>query len=254
MIAETKLIPDVTKKIGSVKFSCISPEEIRKMSACNVIKPDTYDDEGFPLELGLMDLHMGVIEPGLRCRTCGCKVDDCPGHFGSIELAQPIVHVGFVKDIKMLLESTCAKCGRLMLNPEQIESCKNDIANMKDLGADIIDVKNLSKVSAKNASKTVCPHCGAPQHKIKLDKPTGFREENDEGSYEKLSSRQVRERLERIPDEDLVALGLNPATCRPEWMVLTVLAVPPVTVRPSITLDSGVRGRPDPQAGRHHQD
>ena len=112
----------ITKRIGSIKFSCVSPEEIRKMSATKVITADTYDDEGYPIEMGLMDPHMGVIEPGLRCKTCGCKVDECPGHFGHIDLAMPVIHVGFIKDIKSLLECTCSQCGRLMLSPEEVEA------------------------------------------------------------------------------------------------------------------------------------
>ena len=75
--------PGITKRIGSIKFSCVSPEEIRKMSATKVITADTYDEEGYPIEMGLMDPHMGVIEPGLRCKTCGCKVDECPGQGSS---------------------------------------------------------------------------------------------------------------------------------------------------------------------------
>ena len=55
----------ISKRIGSIKFSCVSPDEIRRMSATKVLTADTYDDEGFPIEMGLMDLHMGVIEPGL---------------------------------------------------------------------------------------------------------------------------------------------------------------------------------------------
>src|SRR5205807_1579672 len=57
--------------------------------------------------------------------------------------------------------------------------------------------------------------------------------------------RRVRERLERIPNEDLRVLGMNPEVARPEWMVLTALLVPPVTVRPSITLESGDRSEDD---------
>ena len=112
----------ITKRIGSIKFSCVSPDEIRRMSATKIITADTYDDEGYPIEMGLMDPHMGVIEPGLRCKTCGCKVDECPGHFGHIDLAMPVIHVGFIKDIKMLLESTCSSCGRLMLSEDQIQA------------------------------------------------------------------------------------------------------------------------------------
>ncbi len=233
----------ITKRIGTIKFSCVSPEEIRKMSATKIITADTYDDEGYPIDMGLMDPHMGVIEPGLRCKTCGCKVDECPGHFGHIDLAMPVIHVGFIKDIKMMLESTCRKCGRIMLSPEQIDARRGSMNRMEELGGDTIDAKNFSKETAKDAStKGICPYCGEEQIKIKLDKPTTFREVDDN---HKLTPKEVRERLERIPDEDLITLGMDPGTCRPEWMILTALAVPPVTVRPSITLDSGDRSEDD---------
>src|SRR5437879_12504121 len=65
------------------------------MSATKIITADTYDDDGFPIDMGLMDSHLGVIEPGLRCKTCGGKVDDCPGHFGHIDLAMPVMHVAW---------------------------------------------------------------------------------------------------------------------------------------------------------------
>ena len=51
----------IDKKIGSIKFSCISPDEIRNMSAVKIITADTYDDEGYPIQGGLMDSRMGVI-------------------------------------------------------------------------------------------------------------------------------------------------------------------------------------------------
>ena len=237
------MISNITKKIGSIKFSCVSPDEIRRMSAVKIITADTYDDEGWPIAGGLMDPHMGIIEPGLRCKTCGLKLDECPGHFGHIDLAMPVIHVGFIKDIKLMLESTCRSCGRLMLPPEEIKARQKRMDDILDMGGDTIDQKLYSKEVAKDASsKGVCPYCGAEQIKIKLDKPTTFREVSDN---HKLTAKEVRERLERIPDDDLRALGMDPATCRPEWMVLTALAVPPVTVRPSITLDSGDRSEDD---------
>lgn len=233
----------ITKRIGSIKFTCISPDEIRRMSATKVITADTYDDEGYPIEMGLMDPRMGVIEPGLRCKTCANRVDECPGHFGHIDLALPVIHVGFIKDIRMLLESTCRACGRLMLTPEQISAAAIEVEQMEELGGDSMDVKSFAKDIAKGAStKGLCPHCNAEQIKIKLDKPTTFREVDDN---HKLTPKEVRERLERITDEDLATLGFDPTACRPEWMVLTALAVPPVTVRPSITLDSGDRSEDD---------
>ncbi len=60
-----------------------------------------------------------------------------------------------------------------------------------------------------------------------------------------LTPSMIRERLERVSDEDLEVLGFNPKVARPEWMVLQVLPVPPVYVRPSITLESGIRSEDD---------
>ena len=45
-----------------------------------------------------------------------------------------------------------------------------------------------------------------------------------------------------ISDEDLYRLGLNVDYARPEWMVLTVLPVPPPAVRPSISVDGTSQG------------
>ena len=113
----------ITKRIGKMEISVLSPNELRKMSATKVITADTYDDDGFPITMGLMDQRLSVIEPGLRCKTCGLKVgkDKCPGHFGHIDLAMPVVHVGFVKTIRNSLRSTCRKCGRLLLSDQQIK-------------------------------------------------------------------------------------------------------------------------------------
>ncbi|MFH1211769.1 MAG: DNA-directed RNA polymerase subunit A', partial [Candidatus Woesearchaeota archaeon] len=43
----------------------------------------------------------------------------------------------------------------------------------------------------------------------------------------------------------LKVFGLNPKVMRPEWMVLTIFPIPPVTMRPSITLDTGERSEDD---------
>jgi DNA-directed RNA polymerase subunit A' len=230
----------VSKRIGSIKFSCISPDEIRKMGSHRIITADTYDDDGFPIPLGLMDTHLGVIEPSLKCSTCGNKDKDCNGHFGHIDLAMPVIHVGYVKEIKKLLSSTCRSCGKLLLNEEEVKKFNEDIDEAEGIGGEL-EWRLKAKDTAKDASQTqICPHCGAERRKIALDKPTTFREDGH-----KLTPKEVRERLERIPDEDLRPLGIDAKSCRPEWMVLTALPVPPVTVRPSITLESGDRSEDD---------
>jgi len=102
------------KAIAGVEFQLFSPEQIRKLSAVKITIPDTYDEDGYPISGGLADQHLGVIDPGLKCKTCGGRMRSCGGHFGHIELVRPVVHVGFAKTVYLLLRSTCRKCGRAL--------------------------------------------------------------------------------------------------------------------------------------------
>lgn len=227
------------KRIGSIEFGLLSPKEIRKMSVRKIIWADTYDDDGFPYPQGLMDLHLGVIDPGLRCKTCDNKASDCPGHFGHIELAKPVIHVGYTRLIRKLLRVTCRNCGRILLSPEEIH---------KVLGPE--DERNEDVITEKDIKKErVCPYCSDHQLKINFEKPTTFSEvwvgEDGKKTEHKLTPADIRARLEKVPGEDLCLLGINPAVARPEWTLLTVLPVPPVTMRPSIILENGQRSEDD---------
>ena len=64
-------VAKIPKRIDSIKFSLMDPNEIRKMSAVEVKTADTYKDDGHAFKQGLMDPKMGVIDPGIRCETCG---------------------------------------------------------------------------------------------------------------------------------------------------------------------------------------
>jgi len=89
-----------------IKFGVYSPEQIRAMSVAKLTVPDTYNEDGYPIDNGLLDQRLGVIEPGLVCKTCGGRARECPGHFGHIELVRPVIHPEFAKIIYMLLRST----------------------------------------------------------------------------------------------------------------------------------------------------
>ncbi len=233
-------VNSITKKIGEIYFSLLSPNEIRKMSATKVITADTYDEDGFPIAMGLMDPRMGVIEPGLRCKTCGQRVgkDKCPGHFGHIDLAMPVIHVGHIKIIRDCLRSTCRECGHLLLTKKEQDDFLDELKTYEYEGRPKTYLFKQIIKEARKAPK--CPHCGREVGKIELDKPTTLRENG-----KKLTPSEIREWLEKIRDEDLPLLDINVKASRPEWTILTVLPVPPVTVRPSVTLQSGERSEDD---------
>jgi DNA-directed RNA polymerase subunit A' len=228
------------KRIDSISFGLFSAQELKKIAVAKIITPELYDREGYPVDGGLMDIRMGVIDPGLRCKTCGQKLKECPGHFGFMDLARPVLHINYISTILDLLRINCKDCGRLLEGEEKVQAHikkmevaereKRTKAKQKDIRTFVAKLKNIKK----------CPHCNVKQPKIMLEKPSTILADG-----KRITPTEIRARLERINDLDLACVGINPKEARPEWMVLTVLPVPPVTIRPSITLESGERSEDD---------
>ncbi len=230
------------RKIMALKFGLLSPEHVRKISEARIVTADTYDEDGYPFDGGLMDPRLGVVDPGLKCKTCGSRVGECPGHFGHIELARPVIHIGYAKLVYKILRAICRSCSKVKLPEEKIEDYRERLRTARRTGQNFDEIVDEILKSARTAKK--CPHCEEELFEVKFDKPSGYIEVM-EGSKNRLSPTDVRERLEKIPDPDAEILGFDTEVSRPEWMELTVLPVPPVTARPSITLESGERSEDD---------
>ncbi len=232
------------KTIGGINFAVFSPSEVRRYSVAEVTQPETYDEDGMPVQGGLMDNRLGTLEPGQKCGTCGSTAGRCPGHFGHIELAEPVLHIAFVDEINRLIQSSCRSCGRILLPQAELDAYRVRLANKTDFTPAILE-SVAKEITTKAKKVKLCPHCGKQQYQIEFTKPTIFHEITEEGGATRLLPVAIRERLERINNDDLDLLGFNSRAARPEWFVLQVLAVPPLTVRPSITLESGIRSEDD---------
>lgn len=230
----------IYKYIEKIEFGLMSPKTIEAMAKAKIVTPELYDKEGYPVDGGLMDVRLGVIDPGLRCKTDGQKLKESFGHFGYLELARPVVHIAFIDVVLDLLRSTCRSCGRILIPKEKVKAYSEllDKITLEQGLNERRDKIKLIIASLKTINK--CPYCKAKQQKITIEKPTTIMEEE-----RRVSPIEIRARLERIPDEDLVVFGINPKIARPEWMILTLLPIPPVTMRPSITLESGERSEDD---------
>jgi DNA-directed RNA polymerase subunit A' len=228
------------REVDKIVFGVLSPKMIRQMASAKIVTPELYDKEGYPVDGGLMDTRLGVIDPGLKCKTCGSKLKECIGHFGYIELARPIININFVDIVLNLLRCTCKDCGRVLIPKNRIDIVKAKADQVeKELG---LDARRRYIKDVISSMKTInkCPYCKARQGKIELDKPTTFLE-----NERRVNPIEIRMRLEKVTDSDIEIFGLNPSTVRPEWFVLTILPIPPVTMRPSITLESGERSEDD---------
>ena len=143
-----------------------------------------------------------------------------------------------------MIQATCRTCGRILLAQPELDAYRLRLQNITEFTPTMKE--EIAKEILTKAKKVkLCPHCGKQQYQIELTKPTIFHEITEEGGATRLLPGAIRERLERITNEDIELLGYNPHVARPEWFVLQVLPVPPLTVRPSITLESGIRSEDD---------
>ncbi len=205
------------KVVKEIRFVLLSPQDIKKLAVMKLTTPEVYDADAYPVKGGAMDPRLGVVDPGIRCRTCGGKFGECPGHFGYIELAKPVLNVLYLKHIKTLVSLTCPECGKLLAKKSEIDS----------------ESKRMKIEPPK-----ICPHCDAKIEPVRLEKPYTFLR-----GKRIMNPEEIRAHLEKISDEDARALGFKGG--RPEWLVLTLLLVPPITARPSITLETGERSEDD---------
>lgn len=98
-------------------------------------------EQGRPKLGGLMDPRQGVVDRTSRCKTCAGEypptitlvfqsssslitcalipgnMTECPGHFGHIELAKPVFHVGFLTKTIKVLRCVCFYCSKLLVSP-----------------------------------------------------------------------------------------------------------------------------------------
>jgi len=267
------------KRISSIQFGLLSPEEIKRGSVVQVIHPETIES-GVPKENGLIDLRMGTTEATYLCQTCNGTPFDCTGHFGHIELTKPMLHIGYITQIKKTLDCVCFYCSKLKGSKVGLKrglnscweafktkmicqgECVNVNMNMKESvgnGRDNVNRDNVNRDSVNgmnrdnvnrdsmNNSTGEMTGCGNRQPIIRkegLNLIAYMKGEDGEGKVV-LSGDKIYNIFKRIPEEDYQFLGYDSVNCKPEWLLLTVLLVPPPCVRPSIVMSGSLRGEDD---------
>ncbi|TNM93829.1 hypothetical protein fugu_002005 [Takifugu bimaculatus] len=260
------------RTIKRVQFGIISPDELKRMSVTEggIRYPETTEG-GRPKLGGLMDPRQGVIERTGRCQTCAGNMTECPGHFGHIELAKPVFHVGFVTKIMKVLRCVCFFCSKLLVdanNPKikdilvkskgqprkrlthVYELCKGK--NICEGGEEMDNKFGMEQQETEEDITKEKGHggCGRYQPRIRrsgLELYAEWKHVNEDSQEKKilLSPERVHEIFKRISDEEDIILGMDSKFARPEWMIVTVLPVPPLAVRPAVVMQGSARNQDD---------
>ena len=236
--------------IVGIQFGIFSPEEIERRSVVEITTHTTYEGNE-PKIGGLFDPRMGVLENGKTCRSCNQTNHNCPGHFGHYRLARPVYYIQFFGTILNVLNCVCIRCSKLLVD--------------KDLHKTILKRRGEARWREIMNRSSNISRCGQEtEDGCGTRKPSRFVREgiarivaewdNSEGAGAEKQTTKQRQVLEveyvlrlfrRITDEGVDFMGLNRYWCRPDWMICTVLPIPPPQVRPSVIQDNNQRSEDD---------
>jgi DNA-directed RNA polymerase III subunit RPC1 len=173
-----------------------------------------------------------------------------------LKLALPVFNVGFFNCILDVLKCICKSCSRvLLMEKDRLEFLKK----MRNPKADPLQKSAIMKKVRDKCKLSRCPWCGFINGVAKkgragliilhdcsktLDGSTEELRDALSHKKEKLSISAVRmldpaivlSLFKRMTDEDCELLNLGD---RPEKLIVTEIAVPPVPIRPSVFVAGG---------------
>jgi DNA-directed RNA polymerase II subunit RPB1 len=235
----TQTSSDLESIVG-IQFSIFSPEEIERRSVVEITSQATYEGNE-PKIGGLFDPRMGVLDNGKICRSCGQTNHGCPGHFGHYRLTRPVYYIQFLPIVMNVLKCVCIRCSKLLID--------------KDLHKGVLGRRGEARwreVLAACGSISRCGQqtedgCGAPQpNKYTREGIARIRAHYTAmNRTQDLEVEYTHRLFRRISDEDVDFMGLSRYWCRPDWMICTVLPIPPPQVRPSVVQDNNQRSEDD---------
>jgi DNA-directed RNA polymerase II subunit RPB1 len=239
-----------TEAIVGIQFGVFSPEEITRRSVVEITTHNTQEGKIG----GLADPRMGVLENGKLCRSCGLNNHQCPGHFGHYKLARPVYYIQFYKMVLKILRCVCIKCGKLLINKDSARNLRRSKGENR-WKAVLTACQEVTRCGEKTEDG-----CGSRQPHRYHDEvicrivaewkgmapAEGAAADSKEATVRRfLEPEYVHRLLRRVSDEDVDFMGFSRLWCRPDWLMCTVMAIPPPQVRPSVLQDNNQRSEDD---------
>jgi DNA-directed RNA polymerase beta' subunit len=221
-----------TREISEISFGLYSAKEILGMAVCKVDNPKksgpntVYDD------------RMGTTDSTKKCETCGEDAHACQGHFGYIEMNEPIVHPLYYKRVVTFLNCVCLKCCRLLLLKDQI--FLSGINRYKG-------ESRFNRIQERLKKVNMCCQlgCGAEQAKCKFSTTDSsifkvYENKDRDRTSITITPEEIYKIFDNIPDEDVSLLGFDPKLVHPRNFIITVLPVIPPCDRPYVKADGNM--------------
>lgn len=232
------------KPVVAVRLGILSPDRIVKQSVAEIYKPVNQNE---PLDGTLMDPRLGTNDKAQVNKISDLDYKHDPGNFGHLFLAKPVVQIKYFDQIIKTLKCVCYKCSHVLFQKND-EDLLNMIRSKKGKNR-FKYVKDMKKLSE-------CPNCGTTQPSWSKGKERNkvcqivatfgsARDANADKEKVTFNTEVVYHIMREITDEDCILLGYNPEFARPDWMIWTIMPIPPPQMRPTIKLDNGQTAEDD---------
>merc|ERR1712113_240313 len=228
--------------IKSIQFGILDPKFIEKYSVCEVVsgaQDSNVEDRG------LNSTRMGPVvchEIEKECALDHLDNLNCPGHFGHIKLARPVYHIGFIETVKRVLacidyvDSTrlIDETSKSRLKSIPFEKGEKRLNRVETMSRYFKRKRSSPKRNTQPKDR-IDPESGV---RIKMEFPVVKKKNSEINENQEmsgmLSPMTALALLKRINEIDIRILGFDPMLVRPEWMVITLLPIPPPIMRPSV--------------------
>lgn len=261
---------DPPRYISGLAFGTLDTKTIDKLSVADITTRDLFDLENgrTPKENGALDMRMGVSDNFHECKTCHGRLATCQGHFGRIQLALPVFHVGYFKHVLGILQNICKECSHILLD---LPSKRKFLAELRNPALDNLRrMQILKRINEQCRKQRRCLNCDSmngvvkkagtlkiihdkfrwvgkkvPQDKIDFDESFDNAKMNHPDldkflrrAVDDLNPLRVLNLFKQISPQDCELLGLDPSKCRPEDYLWQEVPAPPVCIRPSVQQDT----------------
>jgi DNA-directed RNA polymerase II subunit RPB1 len=241
--------------VVGIQICVFSPDEIERRSVVEVTNSGTYEGNE-PKIGGLFDPRMGVLDNGKECRSCGQTNHKCPGHFGHFRLARPVYYIQFLPFIQNILSCVCIRCSKLLVDKKfrkhflkrkgearwrDVLTASKEIKRCGQETEDGCGARQPTRYTREGIARIVAEWDSADFTPTAADAAKG----GSDKQRQPLEVEFVLRLFRRILDEDVDFMGFSRYWCRPDWMICTVLPIPPPQVRPSVIQDNNQRSEDD---------
>lgn len=238
------------RRIKYILFGILSPDEMEAVSVCKITKSKI----SVPFTETVYDERLGPSNSKSECLTCR-ETKKCPGHFGHIDLAVPIIHPQFARHLVSISNCFCLKCSKCKITKEELELEMDEVLDDEAANIEFMGGKGQAKlIKSEKLCSTVSycsdPECEeiCPQIVLFEGKIYKVYQEGKKKHKNVIPLDELQIFLKNISNEDLEMIGIpivyrdcykyngkvkeSIPSFRPEWLILTKLPVLPTVSRP----------------------